>query len=86
MCEHNSHGEELLQRIVIRGRHKYVATLFDLDELYDLEQDPYEMNNLVHEPALRHIREELRDLLIRHMQNSGDPEGAKLLRMLQLGL
>ncbi len=86
VCEHNGHGEELLQRIIVRGKHKYVAALFDLDELYDLEQDPYEMDNLVHDPAGRGIRDELRGLLIGHMERIGDREGGKLMRMLRLGL
>ena len=29
-------------------RYKYVYNAFDFDELYDLEQDPHEMVNLIH--------------------------------------
>jgi arylsulfatase A-like enzyme len=34
------------------SRYKYVAYLDDRDELYDLERDPYELTNLVDEPAV----------------------------------
>lgn len=32
----------------------------DLDELYDLEKDPYEMRNVIADPAYAQVREELR--------------------------
>jgi arylsulfatase A-like enzyme len=36
------------QRIVSTKIHKYVYNAFDFDELYDLENDPHEMVNLIH--------------------------------------
>jgi hypothetical protein len=36
------------QRAVMTDRYKYVYNAFDFDELYDLEQDPLEMVNLIH--------------------------------------
>jgi arylsulfatase A-like enzyme len=41
----------LTQRIAYDGPWKFVFNGFDFDELYDLENDPYEMTNLVDEPA-----------------------------------
>jgi arylsulfatase A-like enzyme len=35
----------------------------NLDELYDLEADPYEMRNLVHDPSAAGIRRDLRTRL-----------------------
>jgi arylsulfatase A-like enzyme len=46
-------------------RHTYIryTELVDMDELYDLQADPYQMRNLIHEPAARvtlaHLQAEL---------------------------
>ena len=64
LCEHHGHGDYIPQRMMIYDRYKYVAALFDGDEMYDLEADPYEMNNLIAEPSVRDLRNELRDRLI----------------------
>jgi N-acetylglucosamine-6-sulfatase len=36
-------------------RHKYIhyTDLDGMDELYDLKNDPYEMNNVIDDPSLR---------------------------------
>ena len=44
-------------------RHKYVRRLYEEDELYDLEEDPRELHNLIHDPAysgtLRDLKERM---------------------------
>lgn len=47
------------QRAVFNHSHKYVFNGFDFDEFYDLEQDPYEMTNLVDDPAYESIRRDM---------------------------
>jgi len=42
------------------------------DFLYDLESDPHEWNNLVSDPNLREIREQLRKTLKRRMREAGE--------------
>lgn len=39
------------QRVIWDGRWKLVWNGFDFDELYDLERDPHEMHNRMHDPA-----------------------------------
>jgi arylsulfatase A-like enzyme len=84
VCEHNGHGEDILQRIVVTDRYKYVAALYDKDELYDLEVDPYELRNLVDEPDYADVGRELRTRLIEHMERVRDPVGRLLLYSLKL--
>jgi len=57
-----------------RGRLKYIQYhgVWDLEELYDLSQDPEEMNNLIHDKAYAAERAELRRALFKGLAtNSG---------------
>lgn len=49
-------------RTVRTLRHKYIHWMQhpELDELYDLEDDPYERRNLIDEPSVARVRRELR--------------------------
>jgi N-acetylglucosamine-6-sulfatase len=70
-------------RAVRTERHKYVHWMQhpDLDELYDLAADPYEMRNLVHDPAMAGVRRELRTrlgvLVLEAMGLSPRPAGSE---------
>lgn len=63
------------QRLLVTGRYKYVFNGFDFDELYDLQEDPGEMRNLIDEPGLGGVRSELRAKLYELMNRHGDPYG-----------
>ena len=74
MCESYGHGYgcTIISRLVYKDGWKYVVTEHDLEQLYDLGNDPYEMNNLSQDPAFFPKRVELRDELRKLMKSSGD--------------
>jgi arylsulfatase A-like enzyme len=51
------------QRMIRNSRWKYIWNTTDVDELYDLEKDPGELNNLIHEEGCSEILAELRKKL-----------------------
>jgi arylsulfatase A-like enzyme len=85
ICEHNGHGEDILQRIVFHDRFKYVAALYDGDELYDLAADPYELHNLVDVPENKEVKADLRQRIIAHVDRTNDKRALRLAYALRLG-
>ena len=59
-------------RAVIDNRYKLVVNLLDTDELYDMETDSSEMNNLISQESTAQIRNELHDILLQHMDETRD--------------
>ena len=64
---------------------KYVAALYDGDELYDLDEDPYELNNLIDNPTYLKIKRELRQRIIQHIQETNDRRAYLLAYALEQG-
>ena len=62
----------LEQRILWQGNWKFVFNGFDYDELYDLESDPHEMNNLAQDPAQRPRIESMMKEIWRIIRDTGD--------------
>ncbi|WP_262177934.1 sulfatase-like hydrolase/transferase [Haloarcula laminariae] len=70
------HGDEMglySQRMVRTKRYKYVFNAPDTDELYDLDADPHELQNLVDHPDYGDVRSRLRDRLAGWMDATDDP-------------
>ena len=67
MCETYGHGygTTIIGRMVVEGKYKYVCNQNDIEELYDLDLDPYELTNLAcrlgNEELLEHMRNVLRE-------------------------
>jgi arylsulfatase A-like enzyme len=71
------YGGEFLytQRIALTERFKYVFNGFDIDELYDLRDDPNEMHNAVEDPRYRADCDDMRARLYEMMNRYEDPYG-----------
>ncbi len=63
------HLMDMDYRAIRTDRYKFVhwVRFPELDELYDLQADPYETNNLIDDPALAPLRDELRAELGTHV-------------------
>ncbi|MBN1808084.1 MAG: sulfatase-like hydrolase/transferase [Planctomycetes bacterium] len=73
-CEyHGNHLGLISQRMLRNRRLKYVWNATDTDELYDLEQDPGEVHNLVHDASRRQELAEMRARLLQWMKDTRDP-------------
>ena len=72
MCQHHGHGHPVFQRLLRHGRWKYVAHLDDMDELYDLSRDPYELENLAEKGEHRGVLADMRERLVRAMAGCED--------------
>ncbi|MGL4737161.1 MAG: sulfatase-like hydrolase/transferase [Cellulosilyticaceae bacterium] len=71
--DHDGFGGMQLVRAVCDGRYKLVINLLTSDELYDLQEDPNEVHNLIEEPGYETIRDTLHDVLLDKMNTTRDP-------------
>ena len=76
MCETYGHGQDHVGRLVVTDRYKYVANRGDMDELYDLKDDPFEMTNLIGDSAHADVLADMRARLARWQQKTHDTETA----------
>jgi choline-sulfatase len=63
-CEYLAHGVERPMAMLRRGRYKLNYSLGDKPELFDLQEDPHEFNDLALDPAHQAIRDELQAELL----------------------
>jgi len=71
--DHDGFGGFQLMRAAFDGRYKLVVNLLTSDELYDLERDPDEMENLILSPDHAAIRDRLHDAILSEMNRTRDP-------------
>ena len=71
--DHDGFGGFQPMRAVFDGRYKLSVNLLSTDELYDVENDPEEMNNLIDSEAHAEIRDQLHRVLLDHMNTTRDP-------------
>jgi len=72
ICHDGFGGFEPL-RMFVRDNWKLVINLFGMDELYDLESDPYELHNRIADPASAAVRDALHTALVEWMYAHLDP-------------
>jgi uncharacterized sulfatase len=70
---HSQYGGFYPIRCLTDGRYKLAINLLDTDELYDMEQDPYEQHNRIGDPALAGVRNDLHSRLLDRMDEIRDP-------------
>lgn len=70
--DHDGFGGLQIMRAVVSSRYKLAIYLLDGDEFYDLEDDPYEMNNRIGDADYLKIIREHHKLLIDHMNDTRD--------------
>ena len=61
------------ERMICDGRYKYVWNLTDIDELYDLTEDPYELKNIIYDVSRSGVLKDLREKLYGELKRCGDP-------------
>ena len=85
ICEHSGKTEPITQRIIIKGPWKYIAAVHDGDEFYNLDDDPFEMKNLIDSPAHAGVLKELQREIIKHIHEHNDELGQRLALRLESG-
>jgi uncharacterized sulfatase len=70
--DHDGFGAFQPIRCICNGRYKLIINLMTTDELYDLQADPSEMNNLIHSGEHAAVRDQLHDRLLDWMNTSRD--------------
>lgn len=68
----HGYGDELDSRLVVCGDYKYIATRGHRSELYHLKEDPFELQNLIENPAYAEKSEEMRSRLISWQEQTED--------------
>lgn len=71
-AEYHGGRYRLTQRIVWDGPWKLCLNGFDFDELYNLEEDPYEMSNLIDDPSYEDIVRSLMHSCWSVIRDTGD--------------
>lgn len=76
----NYNGQQFglfVQRMIRDDRYKYVWTPTDIDELYDLKEDPFELNNLIYNPDYKQVLTRLRKDLYEELVSRKDAIAGK---------
>lgn len=67
--DHESHAKGIMLRT---EKYKYVSRVLGKDELYDLEKDPKEINNIIDDPNIKDVVVDLRYKMLKWLEYSSD--------------
>ncbi len=70
--DHDGFGGLQMMRAVITDKYKLAVYLMDEDEFYDMDSDPYEVDNRIGDEKYLEVIRELHRLLIDHMNETRD--------------
>ncbi len=68
-----AHFTDFSQRMIRTKKYKFVFNSSTISEFYNLERDPLELDNRIHDPAYQDVREELKETLLGEMERLKDP-------------
>ena len=71
-CEFNGHHFLYESRMMTNGKMKFVFNAPEIDELYDLENDPWELHNLASEETYQTTVWDMRERLLRWAEQTDD--------------
>lgn len=71
--DHDHYGGFQLMRAITDERYKLSINLMSEDEFYDLQEDPYELHNLINDEGYEAERNRLHDALLDRMCRDRDP-------------
>jgi arylsulfatase A-like enzyme len=80
MSETHGHFAAHLGRLIVTERYKYIYNDGDMDELYDLEEDPYELMNFINNNLYKDVLAEMKKRLEDWRQKTGDKVSRKMIR------
>ncbi len=72
-CVFDRHFTVVNQRMVRTRTHQFTFNSGDPGELYDLQRDPYQLDNVYGDPAYEAVRQDLMGRMNRYMEELGDP-------------
>ncbi|MDE2807023.1 MAG: sulfatase-like hydrolase/transferase [Gemmatimonadota bacterium] len=72
-CVFDRHFTVANQRMVRTRTHQFTFNSGDPGELYDLQRDPYQLDNVYGDPAYEAVRQDLMGRMSRYMEELGDP-------------
>ena len=72
-CVFDRHFTVANQRMVRTRTHQFTFNSGDPGELYDLQRDPYQLDNVYGDPAYEVVRQDLMGRMGRYMEELGDP-------------
>ena len=66
-------GPEHTKAVMVRDKeYKYVYRLYESDELYDLKDDPQELNNRIDDPGMRDVLTVMKERMLHFFIETGD--------------